>query len=140
PRSRYPVGDYSMTQYTYTISDGSSCRKGATFEAESVEDAVAQVAEFLKAAASEFPVWDYPPGHVIHAIIWRKDDGAVVGSLPHELTVEELGADKSNRPHREAVATHGDPVSDDSETGGGARDVDVPVGDWGSPWFVCRAG
>lgn len=119
-----------MTQYTYTISDGSSCRKGATFEAESVEDAVAQVAEFLKTAASEFPVWDYPPGHVIHAIIWR-EDGAVIGSLTHELD-----ADKNNVRQWETVATYVDTFSDDSELGEGAVDVEVQVGHCGSAWFV----
>src|SRR5690606_9236927 len=72
-----------MTQYTYTIFDGNAYRIGTTFEAESVGDALAQVAEFLKDAASE-------PSHVIHAIIWR-EDGAVIGSLPHELTVAEKG-------------------------------------------------
>ena len=79
-----------MTQYTYTIFDGSSNLTGATFEAESVEDAVAQVTEFLKAAASELPYWDYPPGHVIHAIVWR-EDGAVIGSVTHEPEPLEVG-------------------------------------------------
>lgn len=124
-----------MTQYTYTIFDGNSCRIGTTFEAESVGDALAQVAEFLKATASEFPVWDYPPGHVIHAIIWR-EDGAVIGSLPHELTVEDLGADKSNVRQWETVATYVDTFSDDSELGEGAVDVEVQVGHCGSAWFV----
>lgn len=78
-----------MAQYTYTIFDGQSNLTGATFEASSTEDALAQVAEFLKDAASEIPYWNYPPGHVIHAIIWREDDRVVVGSLPRELTVED---------------------------------------------------
>ena len=78
-----------MARYAYTIFDGQSNLTGATFEASSVEDALAQVAECLKDAASEIPYWNYPPGHVIHAIIWREDDRVVVGSLPRELTVED---------------------------------------------------
>src|SRR5690606_13655695 len=86
-----PVGDPSMAQYTYTIFDGQSNLTGATFEAESVEDAVAQVTGVLKDAASEIPYWDYPPGHVIHAIVWREDDRVVVGSIPHEPEPVEVG-------------------------------------------------
>lgn len=77
-----------MTQYNYTIFDGVEYLTDASFEAESVGDALAQVAEFLKDFASGLTVWDYEPGTVIHALIWR-EDGAAIGMLTHELTVED---------------------------------------------------
>jgi len=131
-----------MSRYTYTIFDGDPAtggvawpnQTGVTLEAESDDEAVAQVTELLEDAAAELSVLDaYDPGDVVYSIVWR-EDGTVVGSPTHVLSVKDLDVDKRDASDWETVATCVAAFGRE-----GAVDVDVQVGHCGTAWYFRTA-
>jgi hypothetical protein len=92
------------TSYTYSIFDSDPAASGNAWdahdsveiEAESDEDALAQVRDILEIEAAGLSTADgYAVGQRLYATVWGPDE-TIVGQPTHELTAEDLGVDESD--------------------------------------------
>jgi len=134
-------------RYTYTIFDADPAVSGPSawpshedleIEADSSEDAVSDVAAELDVeAAGLSPSDGYEVGQTIYALVWDAD-GQVIARLTHDLSAEDLGADKSGVRSWSTEATYVQTYPDASDCYGsdGACDVEVQVGEVAGVWYL----